>query len=352
LPKNPDLRPTLRVKDDDYRLSFMDGCYITLSNVTHQDLDRIKRLKLSPLYISVHSTDPNLRGKLMGFNNPKPILPTLQDLAANGIKLHTQIVYCPGYNEDIENSARALALISESLAVVPVGLTRYHNRHLLPVTADDASRIIAIVEKLQVEFLAQKDSRFIWAADEFYIKAGKAMPASCSYESYCQIENGVGLFAKFEEDFDFTLEDILEDKANKKLLKQLALPKKPSDSLKPIKHYSIATASSSHAFINQKAAQLSSQFNIKLEVFEVENLFFGSSVTVSGLLTGGCIATALKDKRLGDALLLPDVTLRDGTEDFLDNMTVPQLSAQLSVPVIATGSDGESFVRTILGLNV
>jgi len=407
-PDNPDaaLRQTLRVKDDDYRLSFLNGTYITLTNLTDSDIARIKRLKLSPLYVSVHTTDEPLRRKMLGVTKSRPVFPLIQELHGAGIRLHTQTVYCPGYNEDIEKTARELFPYCESLAVVPAGLTQFQNPGLRAVTKADARKMIALVEKLQPEFLTQKDTRFVWAADEFYLKADIALPKPETYENYPQIENGVGLFAKFDEDFAYGLQQAKRKNkrrdgskitnyklqiANTDVVSASNInpneavgvdlqidPKKteidgsickstPTEPL-PASHpsqpnhppteaphsslliphstlsISFATGVSAYPFIQQKAQILSDAFGLQIHVYPVENRFFGSSVTVAGLLTGGDIARELKGKPLGERLLLPSVMFREGGDEFLDNMTLSELSAILGVSIEKIPADGESFV--------
>jgi len=335
LPKDYPLRKSLRVKDDDYRHSFLSGTYITLSNITENDIERIIRLRLSPLYISVHSLDETIRTRLLRTKHErKPMLPILQRLSKAGIKLHTQIVYCPDFNEDIEVSARILQPLCQSLAVVPVGLTKYHNKELRPVCKDDAEKIITLIEKLQAEFLEKNDSCFIFAADEFYIKAQKQLPSPNSYESYPQIENGVGLFAKFDEDFAYALEEITETKPK-------IIPK--------YKSLSIATSVSAYDFIKQKAQILEKKFGIKILVYKIQNDFFGDTVTVVGLLTGGDIKAQLQNKHLGEVLLLPNVMFREFGEEFLDNIRREDLMRALNIYIEKVPSDGYNFVYAALG---
>ncbi|MCL2797468.1 MAG: DUF512 domain-containing protein [Firmicutes bacterium] len=392
LPPDKSLRRTLRIKDDDYRHSFLSGTYITLTNLSQSDFARIKRLKFSPLYVSVHTTDEALRRKMLGISKrchgvgltdsgiggknterslsavsqpdpvTAPVLSLLKELHGAGIRLHAQIVYCPGVNEDIEKSARELFPFCESLAVVPVGLTRYQNPDLRAVSREDAQKIIDLTEKLQTEFLAERDTRFVWAADEFYLKAGVELPGSEPYEDYPQIENGVGLLAKFDEDFAYGLEEMKRNAKNvgrKQIanykLKITDSDEAPNEKSSAIPHssfliprsVSLATGVSAYPFIKQKAQILSEKFNVQIYVYAIENRFFGPSVTVAGLLTGSDLASGLKGKPLGEVLLLPSVMFRSGSEEFLDNMTLSGLSEILGVPIQKIPPNGESFVLSV-----
>jgi len=335
LPPQDDLRQTLRFKDDDYRLSFLNGTYITLTNLKDSDLERIKSLKLSPLYISVHTTDSSLRGKMLGHKSPKPILPVLKDLYDNGIDVHAQIVYCPSVNEDLEKSTKELSKVCTSLAIVPVGLTEYKNPDLKAVTAQDAKRVIELVDKLQLEFLKTKDTRFVWAADEFFVLANKQIPPSEAYEDYPQIENGVGLFSQFNEGFEFALETHNKPKIVNRVKGR---------------RLTIITGVSSFDFINDKVNTINSTFKTDIQTVKVHNTFFGSSVTVVGLLSGGDILAALKSKTLGDCVLIPSTCLKEFDTCFLDNLTLQDLEKELQVKVKKVYPDGESFINSALGI--
>jgi len=342
LPTDPSLslRQTLRFKDDDYRLSFSNGTYITLTNLKLNDLERIKRLKLSPLYVSVHSTDPILRAKLLGHKTPKPILPVLKELKEAGIDIHAQIVYCPDINEDLEKSASDLRNVCASLAIVPVGLTAFKNPALRAVTADDAKRVLKLLGRLQCDSLGQLGTRFVWAADEFYVLAGQKVPIANTddfYENYDQIENGVGLFSQFDEGFDYALDDYRGTKAAK---------------LAKDKRLTIVTGESAYDFMCAKAVAVNTALNTKLQVLKVKNNFFGGAVSVVGLLSGGDILAALseykKQNSLGEAVLIPRCCLKEFDTQFLDNMTLDELQASIGMSVIAVEVDGEAFVQAVL----
>ncbi len=326
LPKSA-LRNTLRIKDDDYRHSFISGTYITLTNLSKSDIDRIIRLKLSPLYISVHSTNDEIRNKLLGIKEGFSILPLLKEFKANGIDFHSQIVYCPGFNDDLETSINELMPLSLSLSVVPVGLTKECNPSLRPVDAQGARITVELIEKIQEKALKQYGTRFVWPADELYVKAGMTIPHYDTYEAYPQIENGVGLLAKFNEDFEYALKEVKKGKIGK---------------------VSIATGESAYGFIKEKAQILNEKFGGEISVYKIHNNFFGASVTVAGLITGGDLYCQLKNKPLNGRLILPSVMLREFTDVFLDDISVKELEEMLKVKITVAEPDGESFVKSVL----
>jgi len=336
LPKDENLRKTLRFKDDDYRLSFLNGTYITLTNLIDKDLQRIKRLKLSPLYVSVHTTDADLRGKMLGSKNPRPVLKTLKELKEAGVDIHAQIVYCPSVNDDLEKSTRELSEVCASLAIVPVGLTKYKNPDLKAVSKNDALKVLTLVDKLQAEFLTTLGTRFVWCADEFYVLANAEIPNGDFYENYDQIENGVGLFSQFNDGFDYALDECNSIKiVNQNKGKRLT----------------IITGVSAFDFIQNKVNIINDTFKTDLQVIQVSNSFFGDSVTVAGLLSGGDILVALKNKDLGDKVLIPSTALKEFDIQFLDNLTLDDLSKELGVPCIKVFPDGENFVNAVLGVD-
>ena len=321
-----DLRKTLHIKDDDYRHSFLSGNYITMTNMTDADIDRVLRLKLSPLYVSVHSADEAVRRRLLGVKRAPDLMAQVRRLHAGGIKLHGQIVYCPGINDDYAATARATAPYFESLAVVPVGLTRDRNPLLTPVSPPCAAAVIDAVEALQPGFLADKGTRYVFAADEFYTICGREVPPYEAYEDFPQIENGVGLIARFLREFSQGLTECSGRTGA----------------------CSIATGVSAYPLIRRCADEIAAKFGGDIRVYAVRNDFFGETVTVAGLVTGGDIAAQLAGKPLGDRLYIPSVMLREFGDVFLDDMHVSELSRRLGVPVIPVPADGGSFVKYIL----
>jgi putative radical SAM enzyme (TIGR03279 family) len=318
------MRRTLYVKDEDYRFSFLYGAYVTLTNLTEEDLQRILNKKLSPLYVSVHAADHMLRQKLLG--NPAPdVMPILQQLVAGGIEVHTQVVVCPQINdgEQLAQTCRELvALVPglKSLAVVPVGLTGHRQRlpELRPHTRQEALELVEWVEITQENLLERLGTRFIFAADELYLKAEKDFPSLSVYEELSQVENGVGLIPQFRSQADEVL-DIAE----------------PLD-LPPI---SMVTGVSAADDIKAFARRLADKCGLDLRVHVIENDFFSGHVTVTGLLTGQDLLTQLAEQDLGDILMIPDVMLREGEEVFLDDVSIDNLVERFDKQIEVVAAD-------------
>ncbi len=318
------MRRTLYVKDEDYRFSFLYGAYVTLTNLAEEDLQRILKKRLSPLYVSVHAADHLLRQKLLG-KPVQDVMPILQQLVAGGIEVHTQVVVCPRINdgEHLAQTCRELVALApgvKSLAVVPVGLTghRQHLPELRPHTREEAAELVAWVETMQEELLDKLGSRFIFAADELYLKADKEFPALSTYEDLSQVENGVGLIPQFRSQADEVLE----------VAEPLTLPS-----------VSLVTGVSAAQEIKSFASKLAEKCNLDLRVHVIENRFFSGHVTVTGLLTGQDLLAQLKGQVLGDILMVPDVMLREGEEVFLDDLSVDDLSEQLQTQVEVVAAD-------------
>lgn len=318
------MRRTLYVKDEDYRFSFLYGAYVTLTNLAEEDLQRILNKKLSPLYVSVHAADHMLRQKLLG--NPAPdVMPILQQLVAGGIEVHTQVVVCPQINdgEQLAQTCRelvALAPCVKSLAVVPVGLTGHRQRlpELRPHTRQEALELVEWVEITQENLLERLGTRFIFAADELYLKAEKDFPSLSVYEELSQVENGVGLIPQFRSQADEVL-DIAE----------------PLD-LPPI---SMVTGVSAADDIKAFARRLADKCGLDLRVHVIENDFFSGHVTVTGLLTGQDLLAQLAEQDLGDILMIPDVMLREGEEVFLDDVSIDNLVERFDKQIEVVAAD-------------
>ena len=318
------MRRTLYVKDEDYRFSFLYGAYVTLTNLAEEDLQRILNKKLSPLYVSVHAADHMLRQKLLG--NPAPdVMPILQQLVAGGIEVHTQVVVCPQINdgEQLAQTCRELvALVPglKSLAVVPVGLTGHRQRlpELRPHTRQEALELVEWVEITQENLLERLGTRFIFAADELYLKAEKDFPSLSVYEELSQVENGVGLIPQFRSQADEVV-DIAE----------------PLD-LPPI---SMVTGVSAADDIKAFARRLADKCGLDLRVHVIENDFFSGHVTVTGLLTGQDLLTQLAEQDLGDILMIPDVMLREGEEVFLDDVSIDNLVERFDKQIEVVAAD-------------
>ncbi len=321
LPKG--MRKTLYIKDEDYRFSYLYGTYITLTNLSENDLQRIIRDKLSPLYISVHATDPLLREELLGVKVPE-ILPLLTRLTSAGIELHCQVVLCPGINdgaalkETIENLASFHPQLL-SIAIVPVGLTQFRGKlpKLRKVTAGEARSYLSLIHKYQQDFLLRYGTRFVFPADEFYLLAEQQIPPYADYEDFPQIENGVGLIAQFQHQ---AVEVLLE-------AERLKLDK-----------ITIVTGRLFYDKLIEFAEQFSLQTGVDLQVVAIHNNFFGGDITVTGLITGQDLLQQLQNLSLGDGLLIPDIVLKDGGQLFLDDMNIEKINDSLQVPVIVVES--------------
>lgn len=317
LPKG--MRQTLYIKDEDYRFSYLYGSYITLTNLTESDMQRIICDQLSPLYISVHATEHLLREKLLGSEIPE-ILPLLDRLTAAGIQLHCQIVLCPGINDGtaLQQTIMDLSHLYPqvvSLAVVPVGLTDHREKFpkLEKMTRQDAHSCLEIIHQHQQKFLKQYDHRFVFAADEFYLQAGEKIPELAAYEDFPQIENGVGMIAQFRQQ----IEDVLLD------TEPLSLDR-----------ITLITGCLFVEELRDFAERISSKSEVVIDVVAIKNNFFGADVTVAGLITGTDLLHQLKNKDLGQGVLIPDVILKDGGELFLDDLTIQEIRSALQTPVL------------------
>ncbi|MCF6095869.1 DUF512 domain-containing protein [Thermovorax subterraneus] len=337
------LRPSLYIKDDDYRLSILEGTYITLTNLQDKDLDRIVSMRLSPLYISVHATDGNVRKTMLRNKAAEKIMDHLKFLKENGVFFHTQIVLCPGVNDKdvLERTLEDLFSLYptvQSIAVVPVGITKYR-KGLYPLrrfTQMEAQEITDRIEELQSENLKRFGTRLVFAADEFYEIAKKEFPPSEAYEDFPQWENGVGMVS--------LLRDQLTELMN-------AVP----PSLPEKRRVKIATGVSAFRFLEKVLSPLKRVENLEFEICPIRNDFFGESVTVAGLVTGRDLVDQLK-KRLADEehlchLLVPEVMLKDG-EVFLDGLSVQDVEQNLHVKVAVVKIDGKDFLEKILGISL
>lgn len=340
LPKG--MRKSLYFKDDDDRLSFLHGNYVTLTNLTERDIDRLITMHISPVNVSVHTTNPDLRVKMMKNKNAGRVLDYLPRLADAGIALCTQIVLCKGLNdgEELDRTMRDLAALVPALrscAIVPVGLTR-HREGLYPLelfTPEECAAVIAQVNAFGDACLETYGSRLFYCSDEFYVRAGLKLPDEDFYEDYSQIENGVGMLTSLASEFDFELQYLDE------LLADFSAPHTVS----------LVTGMAAYEHISTLCRRLERAVDgLTVHVYPIKNNFFGETVTVAGLLTGGDVCEQLQEKALGDELLFPAVMLRADEEIFLDDMTPDELSARIGVPVRATKSDGAELIAALLGL--
>ncbi len=338
------MRESLYFKDDDDRLSFLHGNYVTLTNLKDADIDRLITMHISPVNVSVHTTNPELCVKMMKNRRAGEVLSYLDRLASAGIALCTQIVLCKGLNdgEELDRSMRDLSRLFPSLrscAIVPVGLTK-HREGLYPLelfSPEECAKVIAQVTAFGDACLKKYGTRLFYCSDEFYVRAGLPLPTEDYYEDYSQIENGVGMLTSMRSEFDFEL-DYLED----------YLP-----SFRAPRTVSIATGEAAYDHISSLCRALEARVEgLHIHVRRIVNHFFGESVTVAGLLTGKDLCEQLADLSLGDELLFPAVMLRADGDVFLDDMTPDELSRRLGgIPVRATKSDGAEFLKAVLGVD-
>jgi putative radical SAM enzyme (TIGR03279 family) len=337
------MRDTLYFKDDDMRLSFLTGNYVTLTNMGFEDMDRIVKYKMSPINVSVHTTNPELRKMMLNNRFAGDILEKIKVLVDGGITVNCQIVLCRGINDETELDNSISDLTSffpalRSLSVVPVGITRYRKGlyNLKPYDKESSDRVINQVEKWQNKLLNKYGSRVVFLADEFYIMAGRRLPGYEHYEEYPQIENGVGLVTLLLHEFTNSLTEYKD--------------KMPGDYYRKI---SIATGVSVKGYIDKMAEILKKRYNkLEVQVYQIKNSFFGDNVTVTGLLTGRDIISQLKDKELGEQLLISSSMLKAGEDMLLDGITVGMLEEQLDVKVIVVENNGRDFINKVLGIGV
>ena len=337
------MRDSIYCKDDDSRLSFLHGNYITMTNMTDEDAARIVKMRFSPINVSIHTTNPELRVKMMKNKRSGEVLRYLDDFRAAGLKMHGQIVLCRGVN-DGEELRRTLSDLSEyypeleSVSVVPAGLTK-HREGLYPLsdfTPCEAREIIDTVNEYAEAQLAKHGSRQFFAADELYLKAGISLPKTEYYEDYSQIENGVGMLRSFSDECEDALSQVGE------IANEI-----------PPRRLLIATGAASYPTVYHFAKRVEELCpSVSVEVIKIVNNFFGESVTVSGLLTGKDIYEQVKDAEKCDLLLLPSSCLRHGDDIFLCGMSLSELRDKLGVEIETVENDGYCFVEKLLGVNI
>ena len=334
LPKG--LRDTLYFKDDDSRMSFLFGNYITLTNLTEHEVERIIRLHISPINVSVHTTNPELRVKMMKNRFAGDSLKILYRLAEAGTKLNCQIVLCPGYNdgEELDRTLRDLTGLCpavQSIAVVPVGLTRYREglAPLQKVTPEIAAAVLDQLETAGEDCLRRFGSRVVYASDEFYLKAGRPLPDATYYGDFDQLENGVGMCALMKKEFAEAVEDT------------------PADDLP--RSLSVATGMGFYALLQEMIDCAKQKWhNLDSRVYGIVNDFFGHDINVSGLITGRDLIAQLKGKPLGDRLLLPACMFRSEGDVTLDDVSVEQIEQALNVRVVQTSGGGYELLAALL----
>ena len=333
----PGMRKSLYVKDDDWRLSLMMGNFVTLTNVDDDEFVRILRRKASPLYISVHATDGEVRKKMLRNPNAGNILERLTALRNHGLQFHAQIVLCPGYNDGDTlvktiNDLVSLWPSALSAAIVPIGVTRFREKlEKIPlIDANYAADMIRSVEEYQNRFMERIGTRFVYLSDEFYCLCGKELPDEVRYEDYPQIENGVGMIRKFEEECAEAYQEL--DPVFRKTVHS------------PLKLI-IPTGVSVQPYI-EKICRLYAPESISVDVIPVKNRFFGETITVTGLIVGQDLISALHG-RIFDEVLISESMLRENSQCFLDDMTLEEVREKIGKPVRIVANNGESLIRAL-----
>lgn len=334
LPKG--LRKSLYFKDDDSRLSFLFGNYVTLTNLTEHEINRIIKMHISPINVSVHTTNPELRVKMMGNRFAGDSLAILKRLAEHNIAINTQIVCCPGWNdgEELKRSLRDLYDLNVNLiAVVPVGLTKFREglAELTPFTREKAAETVDILEAFGDMCLKTRGKRIAYAADELYIKADYDIPDASFYDDFEAIENGIGLIAMLRED----------------LLDELDW-RDADDSIR--RTVSLACGTSAAPYLRELMDTVEAKFkNVKVNVYPIVNDFFGDNINVSGLIVGNDLIHQLRGKELGDVLLISSAMLRFENDLFLDDVHIDDVRRKLNINVIPINNDGKMLLDAILG---
>lgn len=337
------MRDTLYFKDDDSRLSFLQGNYVTLTNMSEHDLDRIIQYHLSPINISFQTMNPELRCKMLNNRFAGEALKKVDRLNEAGIEMNGQIVLCKGVNdgEELAFSIREMMRYIpnlQSVSVVPVGLSKYRDGlfPLEPFTREDAREVLSMIHHYQNESYQKYGNHFIHASDEWYILAGEELPQEENYDGYLQLENGVGMMRLLLNEFE---------EAVKELQEKISVGTLDFSS----REISMATARLAYPFIRDMAARMMEMVpGLMIHVYEIRNDFFGEMITVSGLLTGQDLIAQLTGKELGEALYLPQNVLRSGEEVFLDDVTVTEMEKALQVKVDIIKSSGRDFVNAVL----
>lgn len=332
LPKG--MRESLYFKDDDSRLSFLFGNYITLTNITEHEIERIINMHISPINISVHTTNPELRVKMMTNKNAGKVLDVMRRFNDAGIKMNSQLVLCPGYNDgdELRRSLNDLLNLEnmECIAAVPVGLTKYREglASLEPFNKETASQVLDIIDEYAEKSVKKYGDRRIYGSDEFYLLSGRKIPDAEFYGDFLQLENGVGLWSLLKSEAIDAISDI--------------------DNISSSCHVSIATGVAAYPLIREIADMCEQRCTgLKCDVFAIKNDFFGEKITVAGLITATDIYNQLKNENLGDTLFIPSSMLRAEGDMFLDSITVNELSDKLGVNIVPINNDGYVLVNAI-----
>ena len=348
----PGMRETLYFKDDDSRLSFLQGNYVTLTNMKDKDLDRIIQYHMGPINISVQTTNPELRCMMLHNRFAGESLKKIDRLFEAGIPMNGQIVLCKGVNdgEELERSIRDLTKYlpcMESVSVVPVGLSKYREGlyPLEPFTKEDAEKVIDTIEKWQKKCLEEHDLHFIHASDEWYMLAERPLPEEDSYDGYIQLENGVGMMRLLINEFAEAMEEALAESGYKEEMMQVL-----NEEFGGHHKISLITGRLAAPFLRQMAADFMEEFpGYEVEVVDIRNDFFGERITVSGLITAQDLIAQAKERNLGNSVAIPCNMLRSGERVFLDDLSVEDVENALQVPVIIVKSSGLALFEAMLG---
>lgn len=335
----PGKRSSLYLKDDDYRLSFLYGSYLTLTNLPQREWERIEQMRLSPLYVSVHATEPEVRIRLLKNQRAGEILQHIKWFQERRLQIHAQVVVCPGINDGVHLKQTLRDLSSfhtgelpavASVAVVPVGLTRFRPQddELIPVTREKAREVISQVQKLQQELKESLGSNCIWLADEWFLIAGEELPSEAEYEDYPQIDNGVGSIRLFIKQFMQTASQFLPAKVEPRKLTWV-VGNAVEKAFQPI------------------VQQLNSVEGLSVNMRALSSDYWGQDISVTGLLTGHDLLLKLQGEDLGDAILLPTVMLKHGELIFLDDKTVEEVASNLKVKIFPVGNVDELIITCI-----
>lgn len=331
------MRDTLYFKDDDSRMSFLFGNYITLTGLCEREVQRIIDMHISPVNVSVHTMNPELRIRMMKNPHAGEVLSILDRFSENGIEMNTQLVLCPGLNDgdELRFSLEELSKLYpsvKSIAAVPVGLTKYRDG-LYPLrtyTKEEAEKVIDIIDEFNAHFAYFNGGQTLaYASDEFYLVAERPLPDSDYYGEFAQLDNGVGVCALLKSEFS----DALEDEASREVKRTIT----------------IATGYAAYDLLCELGAKAEEKFSgLKVNVIKIKNEFFGETVTVAGLITGADFKNQLKDVQLGEKLLIPRVSLRNEGDKFLDDVTIEELSEFLDIEIYAVENDGYKLLDAII----
>ena len=330
----PNMRKTLYFKDDDSRLSFLQGNFITLTNMSEEEIERIIKYKISPINVSVHTTNPQLRKQMLRNQKAEKVFEILKRFDDAHLEINCQIVSVPGINDGEELKRTIMDLYSlknsvHSVAIVPVGITKYRENlpELVPYDREKSIEIINQIHSYQEKFLKERGSRFVFLGDEFYVLAGIEIPGDEEYEDYPQIENGVGLIRNFDEEINFCLNDIeINNKSGKVIL---------------------VTGTLAESFLISIRDKVKSKLpNMIMEVIPIKNDFFGHTITVAGLVTGSDIIKQIKNTEIKN-IVIPECMLRQDTDYFLDDVKISDLEKELEKNVYVAQVNGEDFIRVL-----